>query len=63
MVDAALAYAAHGFPVFPLTVDKKPVPARDRDANGKPIPGTGSFKKATTDPSPDPGLVGEDRSI
>ena len=50
MLDAALAYAAHGFPVFPLTVDKKPVPARDRDANGKPIPGTGAFKKATTDP-------------
>ena len=36
--------------MFPLTVDKKPVPARDQDANGKPIPGTGSFKKATTDP-------------
>ena len=26
------------------------MPARDRDANGKPIPGTGAFKKATTDP-------------
>ncbi len=50
MRDAALAYASYGFPVFPLTVDKTPVPARDRDANGKPIPGTGSFKKATTDP-------------
>ena len=50
MLDAALAYAAHGFPVFPLTVDKKPVPPRDKDANGKPIPGTGSFYKATCDP-------------
>jgi Bifunctional DNA primase/polymerase, N-terminal len=50
MVDAALTYAAHGFPIFPLTADKKPIPARDRDANGKAIPGTGSFKKASTDP-------------
>jgi hypothetical protein len=50
MLDAALAWAAHGFPVFPVTVDKRPVPARDRDVNGKPIPGTGGFKKATTDP-------------
>jgi hypothetical protein len=50
MRDPALVWAAHGFPVFPVTVDKKPVPARDKDANGKPIPGTGGFKKATTDP-------------
>jgi hypothetical protein len=50
MLDAALAWAAHGFPVFPVTVDKKPVPARNRDVNGKPIPGTGGFKKATTNP-------------
>jgi hypothetical protein len=50
MLDAALAYAARGFPVFPLTKAKTPVPARDRDANGKPIPGTGGFKKATCDP-------------
>jgi bifunctional DNA primase/polymerase-like protein/primase-like protein len=50
MLDAALAWAAHGFPVFPVTVDKIPVPARDKDANGDPIPGTGGFKKATTDP-------------
>jgi Bifunctional DNA primase/polymerase, N-terminal len=51
MRDAALAYAAHGFPIFPLDpVTKKPIPARDKDANGKPIPGTGGFKKATCDP-------------
>src|SRR5208337_312712 len=53
MLDAALAYAAHGFPVFPLTSRKTPVPPRDEDPSGKfkdGIPGTGSFKKATTDP-------------
>jgi Bifunctional DNA primase/polymerase, N-terminal/Primase C terminal 2 (PriCT-2) len=51
MLNAALAYAAHGFPVFPLTSRKTPVPERDKDANGKKIPGTGSFKKATCDPT------------
>jgi hypothetical protein len=51
MCEAALVWGAHGFPVFPVTEDKIPVPARDLDANGKPIPGTGSFKKATTDPA------------
>jgi hypothetical protein len=50
MLDAALTYAAHGFPVFPLTIRKTPVPKRDRDADGNEIPGTGSFKKATCDP-------------
>jgi bifunctional DNA primase/polymerase-like protein len=50
MLDAVLVYAAHGFPIFPLTIDKTPVPQRDRDVHGKPIPGTGSFKKATINP-------------
>jgi Bifunctional DNA primase/polymerase, N-terminal len=51
MRDAALAYAAHGFAIFPLDiVSKKPIPARDKDANGKPIPGTGGVYKACCDP-------------
>jgi hypothetical protein len=61
MLDAALAYAAHGYPVFPLTKDKKPVPRRDRDANGKEIPGTGGFKKEHMRPGPDPQMVGPER--
>jgi hypothetical protein len=53
MLDAALTYAAHGFPVFPLTIHKTPVPKRDPDPTGrfkKGIPGTGSFYKATCNP-------------
>jgi hypothetical protein len=51
MVDAALAYARNGVPVFPVNVrNKKPVAARLRDENNKPIAGTGGFKRATTDP-------------
>ena len=50
MVDAAAAYARHGVPVFPVNVrNKKPVAARLRDENNKPIPGTGGFKRATCD--------------
>ena len=37
--------------VFPLTRGKTPVPKRDKDTNGEEIPGTGSFKKATTNQS------------
>jgi Bifunctional DNA primase/polymerase, N-terminal len=51
MRDAAMAYAAHGFAIFPLSVvSKKPIPPRDKDADGKPIPGTGGVYKATCDP-------------
>ena len=49
MLDAALAYAQHGYPVFPVDVaSKKPIPRRDW-VDGKPVPGTGGHKKATTD--------------
>ena len=54
MLDAALAYARHGFPVVPCTRKTKvPIARRDPDPTGKfpdGIPGTGGFKKATTDP-------------
>ncbi len=54
MLDAALAYARFGVPVFPVTPDrKKPIPKRDYDPDGKypdGIPGTGGIYKATTDP-------------
>jgi len=54
LLDAALVFARHGIPVFPCDpVTKVPIPRRDRDPTGKypgGIPGTGGFKKATTDP-------------
>jgi Bifunctional DNA primase/polymerase, N-terminal/Primase C terminal 2 (PriCT-2) len=54
MFEAALAYAAHGFPVFPLDpISKAPIPRRDSDPTGEyrdGIPGTGGLYKATTDP-------------
>ena len=50
MVDAALAYARHGVPVFPVNVrNKKPVARRLLDDDGEPIAGTGGFKRATCD--------------
>src|SRR5258705_6976876 len=50
MLDSALAYAAHGYPVFPLDErSKAPVPRRDKDAHGNKIPRTGGFYKATCD--------------
>jgi hypothetical protein len=51
MLEAALAYAAHGYPVFPLSKSSKaPIPKADKDVHGKKIPRTGGFYKATTDP-------------
>ena len=53
MLDAALAYAANGFPVFPVDVnEKRPIPRRDPDPTGKNergIPKTGGLYKATCD--------------
>ena len=50
MLSEALSYARRGWPVFPCDPDnKEPLVGRDKDANGKPIEGTGGVKKATTD--------------
>lgn len=51
MKDAALGYAAKGWPVFPCHPEtKQPLVKGDRDpATGEAIPATGGLKKATTD--------------
>jgi Bifunctional DNA primase/polymerase, N-terminal len=47
----ALDYAARGWAILPCgTHSKRPLVARDKDASGEPIPGTGGVKKATKDP-------------
>jgi putative DNA primase/helicase len=51
LIDAALGYAARGWPVFPCNPkNKQPLLGADKDENQKPIRGTGGLKKASTDP-------------
>jgi Bifunctional DNA primase/polymerase, N-terminal/Primase C terminal 2 (PriCT-2) len=51
MIDAALAYAEHGIPVFPCEVESKVPLARKLEGDdGNAIPQSGGFYRATTDP-------------
>jgi putative DNA primase/helicase len=50
-LDAALGYAARGWPVFPCSPRQKaPLLPCDKDAEGREIRGTGGVSKASTDP-------------
>ena len=49
-LEAALAFARRGWPVFPCsTANKRPLLGKDKDAEGRPIPNSGGVSKATTD--------------
>lgn len=49
-LEAALDYAARGWPVFPCSPKtKRPLLPKDVDAEGNAIRGTGGLKKASTD--------------
>ncbi|HVQ09539.1 MAG TPA: phage/plasmid primase, P4 family [Allosphingosinicella sp.] len=52
LLDAALAYAARGWPVFPCNPkNKQPLLAKLNDDAGKPIPNSGGVSRASTDPA------------
>jgi putative DNA primase/helicase len=50
LIDTALAFAARGWPVFPCSpANKRPLLPREKDADGKPIKGSGGVSKASCD--------------
>jgi hypothetical protein len=51
LLEAALGYAARGWPVFPCNPkNKQPLLAAKKDEHDKPIRGTGGVSAASTDP-------------
>ncbi len=52
LVAAACEFALRGWPVLPCNPqNKEPLVAADRDAQGRPVRGTGGVSAATTDPA------------